>query len=153
MAEVWKPTSRLRAICLYPLRLDNHKEVLSHIQAYVGEVNAQIEAEVDKGNSWHQIENVDMVVLPVKVAGTWALYLTQRSTKQQSVLRLARRVRKVEANNSDAPGALFNLDRLMHTLGVSVMAIWLKTVVNCMRGDGTTAIQCRSKAGDDIEAN
>jgi hypothetical protein len=86
-----------------------------------------------------------MVVLPVKVAGTWALYLTQRATKQQSVLRLTRRVRKVEATNSDAPGALFNLDKLMHTVGVSVMAIWLKTVANCMRGHGTAANICRPR--------
>ena len=92
------------------------------------------------------------MVLPVKVPGTWALYLTQRSTKQQSVLRLARRVRRVEANNSDPPGALFNLDRLMHTLGVSVMAIWLKTVVNSIRGHGIAANLCRAKAELDVEA-
>jgi hypothetical protein len=127
MAEVWKSTNRLKAIYLYLLILETHKDVLSSLQAYVGGVHEQIEAEVEKGNTWHQIEKVDMVVLPVKVAGTWALYLTQRSTKQQSVLRHAIRVRKVEATNSVALGAIYILDRIMHTLGGSVMTIYLKT--------------------------
>jgi hypothetical protein len=108
---------------------------------------------VDKGNTWHQIESVDMVVIPVKVAGTWALYLTQRSIKLQNVLRLAERVKPVGTTNKDAPGALFNLDRMIHTLGVSVMAIWLKIVVERMAGHGTAASMCRVKAGDDIETN
>ena len=70
MAEVWKSTNRLKALCLYPLILENNKDVLSSLQAYVGGLNELIEAEVDKGNTWHQIETVDIVVLPVKVAGT-----------------------------------------------------------------------------------
>ena len=89
----------------------------------------------------------------MKVAGTWALYLTQRSTKQQSVLRLARMIRKVEATNSDAPGAIFNLDKMIHAFGVSVMAIWLKTVVESMIGHGTAASLCRAMADEDVEAN
>jgi hypothetical protein len=94
-----------------------------------------------------------MVVLPVKVAGTWALYLTQRATKQQSVLRLAIRVRKLEATNSVALGAIYNLDRIMHSLGGSVMTIRLKTVVDCMKGHGTAVHLCRVKAVMDVEAN
>lgn len=41
----------------------------------------------------------------------------------------------------------------MHTLGVRVLAIWLKTVVYCVRGNLTTANFCMSKAYEEIEAN
>ena len=40
MAEIWKPTNRLRAICLNPLRLNNHEDVLNGLKAYVGGVQA-----------------------------------------------------------------------------------------------------------------
>ena len=29
-----------------------------------------------KGHTWHMIEEVDTVIIPVKLAGAWALYLT-----------------------------------------------------------------------------
>jgi hypothetical protein len=67
------------------------------------------------------------------------------------VIRVTRKFRKIEASNRDAPGATFNLDRLIHTLGVSVMAIWLKSVVFYLRGQGTAVNICRTKAEDDIE--
>ena len=35
MDEIWKPTIRLRAICLHPLRLDNHENVLEDLQRYL----------------------------------------------------------------------------------------------------------------------
>ena len=92
---------------------------------------------LEKGYTWHMIEAVDTVIIPVKVAGAWALYLTQRATKHQTVIRVTRKFRKIEASNRDAPGATYNLDRLIHTLGVSVMAIWLKSVVFYLRGEGT----------------
>jgi hypothetical protein len=107
---------------------------------------------LEKGDTWHMIEAVDTVIIPVKVAGAWALYLTQRATKHQTVIRVTRKFRKIEASNRDAPGATYNLDRLIHTLGVSVMAIWLKSVVFYLRGEGTAVNLVRSKAEEDIEA-
>ena len=68
------------------------------------------------------------------------------------MIKVTRRFRKIEASNREAPGATFNLDRLIHTLGVSVMAIWLKSVVFYMRGEGTAVNLCRARAEDDIEA-
>jgi hypothetical protein len=56
-----------------------------------------------------------MVVIPVKGVGKWALYMTKRSTKLQNVLRLARWVNMVDTTNRDAPGAVFNLDRMVHS--------------------------------------
>jgi hypothetical protein len=29
-----------------------------------------------KGQTWHMIEEVDTVIIPVKLAGAWALFLT-----------------------------------------------------------------------------
>ena len=68
------------------------------------------------------------------------------------MIKVTRRFRKIEASNREAPGATFNLDRLIHTLGVSVMAIWLKSVVFYLRGEGTAVNLVRSRAEEDIEA-
>ena len=38
MEEAWKPANRLRAICLFPLRLDASSSVLEDLQAYLGGV-------------------------------------------------------------------------------------------------------------------
>ena len=86
MAEVWKRTNKLRAICLYPLRLDDQNNLLSDMQPYDNGVLAKLDTMIDKDHTWHIIEAVDMEVIPVKVADTWALYLTQRSTKLRSVI-------------------------------------------------------------------
>jgi hypothetical protein len=43
---------------------------------------------LDKGNTWHMIEEVDTVIIPVKLADAWALFLTQRATKHQTVIRV-----------------------------------------------------------------
>lgn len=87
------------------------------------------------------IESVDKVVIPVKVASTWFFYLTQRSTKQQSVIRVTKMIRKVEASNGNAHGAVLNLDRIKDTQRVSVTAIWLISLVDCLRGQGSTVSQ------------
>jgi hypothetical protein len=38
MEEVWKSSNRIRAICLYPLRLDAIGNVLGDLQFYLGKV-------------------------------------------------------------------------------------------------------------------
>ena len=38
MEEAWKPANRLRAICLFPLRLDASSSVLEDLQVYLGGV-------------------------------------------------------------------------------------------------------------------
>lgn len=68
------------------------------------------------------------------------------------MIRVARKIMKVEATKRDAPGALFMLYRLMHSLESSELAIWLKTV-DCMRGHEIAASFCRTKAEEDIEAD
>ena len=76
MEEAWKPANRLRAICLYPLRLNANSSVLGYLQVYLDGVQAQVDALLLKGHTWHMIESVDTVIIPVKVAGAWALFLT-----------------------------------------------------------------------------
>jgi hypothetical protein len=49
------------------------------------------------------------------------------------------------------PGAILNLDRVMHKLGVSLMAIWFKTGEYCMRGHGIAASLSKTKAEEDKE--
>jgi hypothetical protein len=152
MEEVWKTTNRLRAICLDPLHLANRESVLEDLQAYIGKIQANVDHLLEGAETWHRVEAVDMVVVPVKVARTWALYLTQKSTRQQSVIRFARGVRKVEGRNCDDPGAAFNLDRLIHSMGVSVMAIWLNSVTLNMKGQGAANFVCKQRADEAKEA-
>ena len=68
--------SRIRAICLYPLRLDGSGNVLEDLQMYLDGVQAQVNTMLQKGRTWHMIEEVDTVIIPVKLAGAWALFLT-----------------------------------------------------------------------------
>jgi hypothetical protein len=56
------------------------------------------------------------------------------STKQQSVISFVKRIRKIEAAKGYALSAVLNLDRVIHTQGVSVKPIWLKSVVDSMKG-------------------
>ena len=58
-----------------PTSPDNHSKVLSDLQEYVGLLEALIDATVDKGNTWNQIEMADMVVIPLKIVGTLSIYL------------------------------------------------------------------------------
>ena len=152
MEEAWKPSTRLSAICLSPLHLANRESVLEDLQRYIVGIQANVDHLLEGADTWHRVEAVDMVVIPVKVAGTWALYLTQKSTRQQSVIRFARGVRKVEESNRDAPGAAFNLDRLMHSMGISVMAIWLNSVSLNMKSHGAANFVCKQRAEEAKEA-
>ena len=149
---MWKPKNRIRAICLDSLNLFNHDNVHDDLQAYISKVQATLNDMMAKAHTWHIAESVDMVIIPVKLAGTWALYLTQRATKLQSVIIVTRRLGKVEESNRDAPGADFNFERLIQTLGVSVMAIWLKAMAYTMRDQGAAIILCRLRAEEDIGA-
>ena len=51
MAEVWKPSNRLRAICLSLLRLDNHSKVFSDLPDYKYRILAQRDVVVSYGNT------------------------------------------------------------------------------------------------------
>ena len=73
MDEAWKPSNRLRAICLDPLHLANRQSVLEDLQVYIDKIQANVDHLLEGANTWHLVEAVDMVVIPVKVAGTWTL--------------------------------------------------------------------------------
>jgi hypothetical protein len=68
------------------------------------------------------------------------------------VIRITRRTKKIEASKSDASGAVINLDKDMHTLGMSLMIFWLNSVVYCMRSQGITVNFCWAKAEKVVEA-
>ena len=94
-----------------------------------------------------------MFVLPVKLAGAWVLYLTQRSTKQQSSVRISANFRRLEKEERDIPRAAYNLDQLMHALGRNAMAYWLKLLLQDSKGAVCpTADLSKNKAGVDIVA-
>lgn len=58
-------------------------------------------------------------MIPMKFAGTWSVYLTQRSTEQQIVISVATKIRKVDVTYKDAPGAVYTLEKV--TPGVAIM--------------------------------
>jgi hypothetical protein len=64
----------------------------------------------------------------MRLAGSWSVYLTQRSTKKQSEIRVARKTRTLDATNRETQEAVLNLDKVLHNLGISAVAICFKTV-------------------------
>ena len=62
MDEAWKPTNRLRAICLDPLHLANRQSVLEDLQVYIEKIPANVDHLLEGANTWHLVEAVDMVV-------------------------------------------------------------------------------------------
>jgi hypothetical protein len=51
-----------------------------------------------------------MIILPVRMAGAWILYITQRSTKQQGSYRISVNFKRLSRENRDVPYAAYNLD-------------------------------------------
>ena len=115
MDEVWKPTNILRAICLDPLHLANRESVLEDLQVYISRIQINLDHLLEGAHTWHLVEAVDMVVIPVKVAGTWALYLTQKLTKQQERDQIREGSQEGGREQSRCTGGGFQLGQT-HTL-------------------------------------
>ena len=47
----------------------------------------------------------------------------------------------------------FNLDKVMHTVGLSAMALWLKVAIHIERGKEILVCLRKEKAEEDIQAD
>ena len=101
--------------------------------------------------AWQQRDRVDLIVMPVRIAGTWLIYLTQRAGHSQTVVRLAERF--TNGTDIDTTEALLQLDTQIHTLGRGAMAICLKMLMRYITGLGVAAQEARRRTESDIEQN
>ena len=101
--------------------------------------------------AWQQRDRVDLIVMPVRIAGAWLLYLTQRTGHLQTVVRIAERF--ANGTDIDTTEALLQIDTQMHTLGRGAMAIWLRMLMRDITGLGAAAQEARRRTESDIEQN
>ena len=76
---------------------------------------------------------MEMIAMSLRFRSIWSFYLTQRSIKQQSLIRVSRNIRKVDGIDRDGSKLVFNLDWIMHALDVNAIP---KIVVFYIRGIG-----------------
>ena len=86
---------------------------------------------------WLKREQVDLIVIPVRIADTWLLYITQRTGHSHTVVRLAENfVNDTDANTIEA---LQQLDTQVQTMGRGAMEIWLRMLRIDIMGLGVAA--------------
>ena len=94
---------------------------------YVSGIGEQLQAIASQSEGWQQMKWVDTIVIPIQVGGTWLLYLTERSTRNQMVLRLATGYQR-EKDPATMQG-VDQLDTLIHNIGRGALDIWLRMVL------------------------
>ena len=153
LAKMVQDPAHCRAVCLKTLRLDEGEEVMDQLQSYVDDTQDEIWNIAATNKPQPLWQHVDTIVLPVKLPGAWILYLTQRSIKLQSLVRIAKSFRWMGNTNRDVPMAVYNLDQIMHTLGRNAMAYWLKMLLlTDLKGTGPAVEYSRVKAEQDMRA-
>ena len=68
---------------------------------------------------------IDVIMIPVRVQGAWALYCTQRSSHSQFIIRVADSFREADAESMNA---LMEQDGLVLLLGRGIMTAWLNAL-------------------------
>jgi hypothetical protein len=70
---------------------------------------------------------VDTLVIPVRLSGTWLIYMTERLSRTQTVMRLADGFQR--ADDEPTVQAMSQLDNLIYTVGRGAMDIWLRMLM------------------------
>jgi hypothetical protein len=92
---------------------------------------------------------VDLIVIPVRIADTWLLYITQRTGHSQAVVRIAGSfVNDTDVNTTEA---LQQLDAQIHTMGRGAMEIYLRLLEIDIAGLGAAAREARRRIEEDME--
>ena len=81
MEEIWKLPQGPKVVCLKPLCIDAGPQAADQLKAYVHKAQRQITEIAVSQVVLPQLGLVDMIILPVRMAGAWILYMTQRSIK------------------------------------------------------------------------
>ena len=67
------------------------------------------------------------MVIPVRLSGTWLIYITERLSRTQTVMRLADGFQR--ADDEPSVQAMSQLDNLIYTVGRGAMDIWLRMLM------------------------
>ena len=110
MSEMWRQTQGSKVVCLKTLCLETGPKALEQLKAYVDNAHWVIPKMVTAREALPHLGLVDMIILPVRMAGAWILYITQRSTKQQGSYRISANFKRLSRENRDVPYAAYNLD-------------------------------------------
>ena len=70
---------------------------------------------------------MDTIVIPVQLGTNWIIYTTERTSHQQTALRIIQGVRR-EADEENVSG-LRQLDLLMHNVGRGALDLWLRMLL------------------------
>jgi hypothetical protein len=70
---------------------------------------------------------VDTLVIPVRLSGTWLIYMTERLSRTQTVMRIADGFQR--ADDEPTVQAMSQLDNLVYTVGRGAMDIWLRMLL------------------------
>ena len=68
------------------------------------------------------------MVIPVRLSGTWLIYITERLSRTQTVMRLADGFQR--ADDEPTSQAVSQLDNLIYTVGRGAMDIWLRMLLS-----------------------
>ena len=66
-------------------------------------------------------------MIPVRLSGTWLIYMTERLSRTQTVMRLADGFQR--ADDEPTVQAMSQLDNLIYTVGRGAMDIWLRMLM------------------------
>jgi len=70
---------------------------------------------------------VDALVIPVRLSGTWLIYMTERLSRTQTVMRIADGFQR--ADDEPTVQAMSQLDNLVYAVGRGALDIWLRMLL------------------------
>ena len=71
---------------------------------------------------------MDALVIPVRLSGTWLIYITEKLSRTHTVMRLADGFQR--ADDEPTVQAVSQLDNLIYTVGRGAMVIWLSMLLS-----------------------
>jgi len=121
---------------------------MSHIEEYLNLVRTQLE-QILVAATWTMRTEVTIIVLPVRISGTWCLYQIMRGSHTQVVLRLTEA--PVMTGNQGAMAALGEIDQIVHSMARGAMRIWTRMLLRDTPNSGFDIEQVKRRAQVDAE--
>lgn len=87
--EGWSYRGISRLICLDAINIQHQELALGMLRVNESMFERQLEAMAGQAQGWRQRNRVATIVIPVQIGSTWLIYLTERHSLTQTVLRIA----------------------------------------------------------------
>ena len=97
--------------------------------------------------TWSARSQVNVIVLPVRIAGNWCIYQVVRGSHTQSVLRLTEA--PMITDNAGAMAALGEVDQMVHLLNRGAMRVWTRMLLRDIPAEGFNLEELRRRAQTD----